>query len=150
MIPAINSGNCFWQAISTDDRDGRALWMAQRLTIDTQSNCWINLQPCLGNFFAATKTIAIIITVDPPACRRQSGQPCLRRSSRATSMDCCCIASMRDRRPTDCWSSWTGARDSRELLLNALSSVISLSISCWKKVTSITGNTGTKEASTAI
>ena len=48
--------------MSTDDRDRRALWLAQRLTIDTQGNSWINLQPCLGNFFAATKTIAIIIT----------------------------------------------------------------------------------------
>ena len=46
-------------------------------TIDTQGNSRINLQPCLGNIFAATKTIAIIITFDPPACRRQGGQPCL-------------------------------------------------------------------------
>jgi hypothetical protein len=73
----------------------------------------IDLQPLVGNGLAAFGAKAILTIGKPPFRHLDPHQVAsCGRAPAPAAICCCCIASMRESLPTDCWSSVTGARAS--------------------------------------
>ena len=107
------------------------------LAVNAQGNSRINLQTLQGDMLTTGKTIAKLTSSRRRSAAANIATRVLRRFSSASSIDCCCMASMRDRRPTDCWSSTTGARDSLPASLSIRNSCCSASILARKCVLSM-------------
>jgi hypothetical protein len=69
-------------------------------------------EPAVGDFLAAFLAIAVIARRDPPFGHLDAHQIALAGALAASAIACCCIASMRDSRPTATWSSSTVERAS--------------------------------------